>query len=85
MAVQNKTTALKTEFEYYQKNKHKLIEKYEGKEIVIVGTKVIGADKDFKTALDATKKTHKLGTFMVKHVVKGDDTIYFKPRVYTKS
>jgi hypothetical protein len=56
---------LHKEFEYYLNHQNELIEKYEGRFIVIKNEQVIG---DYSSRIEAykeTKKTHKLGTFII--------------------
>jgi hypothetical protein len=65
------TTPLKTEFEYYLAHQSELVEKYNGKVIVIKGTKVLGAYDDQITAIKETQKEHDLGTFLVQKVEPG--------------
>ena len=75
--------ALDKEFKYYQDNKEHFLSKYEGKFIVIKGEEVIGVFDDRIAAIEETKKTHKLGTFLVQHIVK-DNKIFFNSRVRIK-
>lgn len=63
--------ALDREFKYFLDNQGELVDKYNGKFIVIVGEKVIG---DFATEAEAYAeaiKTHKLGTFLIQHCLPG--------------
>ena len=65
---------LEREFEYYLENQNELVEKYNGKFIVIKDCKVIG---DFDSELDAIKKTsqkHELGTFLVQKCELGSSS-----------
>ena len=59
---------LEKEFEYYEKNKSTIREKYLGKQVVIVGDKIIGAYDDVDEAYQETIKTYTLGTFMIHDV-----------------
>ena len=56
------------ELEFYEKNKQEIREKYLGKQIVIIGDRIIGAYDDVGVAYDETVKTHLLGTFMIHDV-----------------
>ena len=76
-------SALDKEFKYYQDNRERLLAEYEGKFIVIKGEKVIGIFDDRMKAIEATKKEHELGTFLVQHIVK-DNKIFFNSRVRIK-
>ena len=72
--------ALDKEFKYYQDHKEHFLSKYEGKFIVIKGEEVIGVFDDRIAAIEETKKTHELGTFLV-HEVARDDVQMFHSRV----
>ncbi len=56
---------LHKEFEYYLSHQKELIQKYEGRFIVIKDEKVIGAYSSRIEAYNETKKHHKLGTFII--------------------
>jgi len=62
---------LEREFEYYQKNMTEIREKYLGKEIVIIGDKIIACYDNFEEAFFETSKTYTPGTFMI-HTVPVD-------------
>lgn len=65
---------LEKEFEYYLENQDSLVEKYNGKIVVIKGCSVIGV---FDSEIEAIKKTAKeqeLGTFLVQRCVPGSDS-----------
>ena len=72
---------LDVEFKFYQENKENFLSKHEGKFIVIKEKKVIGVYEDRMKAIEETKKTHELGTFLVQEVVE-NDTIFFHSRVH---
>jgi hypothetical protein len=56
---------LKIEFEYYLAHRDELVEKYNGRVIVIKNQKVIGDyDSELKAVLE-TSKTEEIGTFLV--------------------
>jgi len=74
---------LEKEFEYYISHQDELVEKYNGKIIVIKDNEVIGVfDSDLEAIRETTKK-HKLGTFMVKKCEPGKEsyTQTFRSRV----
>ncbi len=75
---------LETEYEYYQNNKDELLKQYNGKIIVIIGNNVIGDYNKKNEAIIATKKKHKLGTFLVQKVSteENDQIQRFYSRVY---
>jgi uncharacterized protein YtpQ (UPF0354 family) len=59
---------LEREFEFYEKNKLKIREKYIGKRIVIIGDQIIAAYDDMEEAYQETIKTYTPGTFMIHNV-----------------
>jgi len=66
---------------YYNSNKEKLREKYQGKHIVIVAEKVIGVYDDAGTAYTETSKTIPPGSFMIREIPKNieDEVQYLSP------
>lgn len=74
---------LNKEFKYYLDNQNELVEKYEGKYIVIKNQTIIGAYNDEKDAYNETLKEHKLGTFLIQHCLPGEEshTATFHSRV----
>ena len=64
---------LKEAFEFYLANQDEMVEKYCGKVVAIKNGKVLGAYDDELAAINDTKKTHKLGTFIVQRVSEGDE------------
>lgn len=64
---------LKKEFDYYLAHQAELVEKYNGKFVVIKDGQVIGAyDKELTAIAEAQKLGHKAGTFLVQFVSPGD-------------
>ena len=68
-----KNTMLEIEFEYYLANQNELVEKYNGKFIVIKGKSVIGVYNSHSEAYNETQKTEVLGTFLIQHCLPGTD------------
>lgn len=64
---------LERDFNYYLENKSTLLADYLGKFIVIKDCKVIGSFDDRLKAVIETSKTHKVGTFLVQHVLPGNE------------
>ena len=62
---------LKREFEYYLAHQSELVQKYNGRFIVIKSGKVLGDYADPASAVTATQKTEPLGTFLVQKVEPG--------------
>jgi len=72
---------LEKEFEFYENNKSAIREKYLGKQVVIVGEKIIGAYDDIDEAYQETIQTHTPGTFMIHDVPVDieDEIIHLSP------
>ena len=66
------TNLLKKEFEYYLAHQDEMVQKYNGKFIVIKDGEVLGAYDDELTAITETRKAYELGTFLVQKVSSGD-------------
>lgn len=62
---------LKAEFKYYIDHHKEMVEKYNGKVIVIKDQKVIGVFETEAEALTNAQKENKLGTFLVQKVEPG--------------
>jgi hypothetical protein len=58
------------EISYYEKNKRKFRELYDGKYIVIKDHDIIGVYDSHAEAYDTTVPENEIGTFIIKHVVK---------------
>jgi len=74
---------LKAEFEFYLAHQDEMVEKYDGKYIVIKDGRVLGSYNDELTAVRETQKSYELGTFLVQKVSPGteDYTQTFHSRV----
>ena len=75
--------ALDREFEFFKKNKEALLAEHEGKFVVIVSNKVIGAFDDKIEAIENARKNHRPGTFFVKQVCRKEGPIFFHSRVFS--
>jgi hypothetical protein len=64
---------IETEFSYYLQNQDSLVQKYNGKFIVIKDQKVIGVYNSHGEAYNETTKSHQLGTFLIQHCLPGKD------------
>lgn len=74
---------LKKEFDYYLEHQDELVEKYQGKFLVIKNEKVIGV---YESEVDAYTKTvgkEELGTFLIQECQPGNEnyTQTFRTRV----
>lgn len=63
---------LKAEFDWYLTHQAELVEKYNGRFVVIKDKIVLGDYDDDATAVLETQKTHELGTFLVQKVEPGE-------------
>lgn len=63
---------LTNEFHYYLEHQQELVEKYNGKYIVIKDCLVIGSYDEQLEAVKQTAQTHDLGTFLVQKVEPGN-------------
>lgn len=74
---------LEKEFKYYLNNQNQLVEKYNGKYIVIKGEDVIAVYDSETEAYFETQKQHELGTFLIQYCEPGDEayTEIFHSRV----
>ena len=71
------------EFEFYLEHQAEMVEKFDGRVIVLKEGKVIGDYDSYGEAVEATRKEHPLGTFLVQRVSEGrkDYTQSFSSRV----
>lgn len=74
---------LEKEFEYYIAHQAELVQKYNGKILVIKDQKVIGVFENELEAINETSKTHQVGTFLVHKCEPGEQnyTMTFHSRV----
>jgi hypothetical protein len=64
-------STLRKDFEYYLANQDDLVQKYNGRVIVIKDGEVLGNYDTELEAIKETQKTHKVGTFLVQPVSPG--------------
>ena len=64
---------LEEEFRFYINNQEKLVEKYNGKFIVIKDKTVIGSYDSEIAAYEETQKKHQLGTFLIQQCSPGSE------------
>ena len=65
---------LEKEFKYYIDHQAELVEKYDGKFIVIKDCKVIGAFDSELEAINTTSEQYELGTFLVQKCEPGSES-----------
>jgi hypothetical protein len=63
---------LEKEFNYFLKHQEELVQKYNGRVLVIKGDSVIGVYDSEEIAYFETVKTHKPGTFLIQACTSGD-------------
>jgi hypothetical protein len=63
---------LEKEFKYYLDHQEDLVKQYDGKFLVIVGDKVVGAYPTKIEAYNKSKEKFELGTFLVQHCSTGN-------------
>lgn len=61
------------ELNYFIEHQQELVEKYNGKVLVLVGEEVIGVYKDVGEAYVEAQKEHELGTFMIQPCEPGPE------------
>ena len=64
---------LQKEFEYFLANQQELVEKYQGRYVVIKDQKILGDYPDAMSAVSDAKKSHPMGTFLVQKVEPGSE------------
>jgi hypothetical protein len=65
---------LMNEFDYYLEHQQELVQKYNGKVIVIKGQTVIGVFDSELEAVQKTSEQHELGTFLVQKCEPGRES-----------
>lgn len=65
---------LNKEFQYYVSHQQELVEKYNGKFLVIIGEEIVGVYDSFEDALAESQKKYELGTFLIQQCLPGEDS-----------
>ena len=76
---------LEKEFEYYLDNQEKLLKKYDGRVLVIVGEQVVGDFDNYEDALFDSIKKYELGTFLLQECTEGEDAYtetFYSPVIF---
>ena len=68
-----KKPKLYKEFEYYVKHQEALVQKYEGRYLVIIGQEVVGDYDTRMKAYWASLEKYPLGAFMIQLCMPGED------------
>ncbi len=63
---------LEKEFKYYLEHQNELVQKYDGRFLVIVGEAVVGDYATFANAYAYAQKKYELGTFLIQKCTEGD-------------
>jgi hypothetical protein len=73
------------EFNYFKDNQKRLVEKYRGKILVLIGAEIVGVYNSNIEALNEATKRYKLGTFMIQPCEPGPEayTITISSNVIT--
>ena len=71
-------SAIQKEVDFFRANQDDLVEKYDGKVIVIKDGEVLGVfDTDIEAVIEV-QKAHPLGTFLVRRVSSGNEAYTIK-------
>ena len=75
--------ALSKELDYYIAHQSELVEKYDGRYVVIVGKKIVGVFDSIDQAISSASEKYQLGKFLVHLVGSGKEnyTVAFHSRV----
>ena len=66
------SSPLQKKFDFYLAHQDEMVEKYDGRYIVIKNGIVVGDHDDEVTAVAKAQESHELGTFLVQKVSEGD-------------
>lgn len=64
---------LKEEFQFYLDNQSQLVSEFNGKFLVIIGQKVVGAYRTMHEAATKAAKKYQLGTFLIQQCTEGEE------------
>ena len=62
---------LQPDFQYYLDHQDEMVDKYEGKVVVIKNGQVLGSYETEVDAVNETMKKHKVGSFLIQRVTPG--------------
>jgi len=65
---------LEKEFQYYLDHQDELVNKYNGKFIVIKNEKIIGVYNSHSEAYNKSEKKEPLGSFLIQHCMPGKES-----------
>lgn len=75
---------LKEEFQYFLDNQNSLLERYNGRVLVIIGDRVVGDYVTSEEAYIESKSKYELGTFLIQKCTPGQEAYtrtFYTPRV----
>jgi hypothetical protein len=87
MKSMKKEQPLEKEFDYYITNQSKLVKKFNGRVLVIVGKSVVGDYDSVQKAYFESLKKYKPGSFLIQKCYPGKDSYtqtFHSPRVIFK-
>jgi hypothetical protein len=64
---------LRDAFRFYRAHQEEIVDKYDGRVVVIKDGEILGAYDDELAAISETEKVHVLGTFLVQRVSPGPE------------
>ena len=65
---------LENEFKYYIAHQKELVNKYNGKFLVIIAEEVVGAYDSYEHALSESQKKYEMGNFLIQQCLPGEDS-----------
>jgi hypothetical protein len=66
--------SLEKEFKFYIDNQKELVEKFNGKFLIIQGENVVGEFDTFEKALEFAQTNYTIGTFLIQECLPGEDS-----------
>ena len=75
---------LSREYDYYQREKELICDRYLNRYIVIIGDRIVGDYETYDEAIKTTMKKHPLGTFLIQFV-EVDEVPAYVPRMQVKN
>jgi hypothetical protein len=71
---------LEKEFDWYLANQDKLVKKYNGRHLVIIGEEVVGDYESHSEAYFRSEEKYELGTFLIQECTEGVEAYTVKFR-----
>ena len=67
------TEGLRDEFQFYLDNQDEMVEKYDGKVVIVKDSEILGTFEDEVSAFTEAIKRHERGTFLIQRVSRGSE------------